>query len=552
MSKIEKTNFDLEISKIPKGFRRTFEIIPGFVSWSFLLLFIILSFIQPVAAAFILIAFDLFWLIKSLSIAGRLIQGYVRLHQTDNVDWATRLSDLHNIDSAIDRLSKTSTKSNGYSLYFENKRYIRFLNLIRLKKHIKNPDQIYNAVIIATYNESNDILEPTVKSLVSSAYDQKNKMIVLIAYEERGGLQIEQTVNKIINKYSRDFLIIKSIKHKHDVKGEVMGKGPNITNAGRLLEKMVLDMGIPIDDVVVTTLDSDNRPSEQYFNYLTFLYATSDNRLAQSYKPVAMLYNNIWDAPAAMRVVAAGNSFWNVSLSMRPHLIRNFSAHAQGLAALIKTDFWSVETIVEDGHQFWRSYFTFGNDYEVVPMYTPIYQDAVLAGTYLRTILVQFKQIRRWAWGASDIAYVAYYGLKDKTIRKSDKLSKFFRLFESHFSWATAPLILAFMAWAPLFLNPGSNKSIVVHQLPIVVSRIQTVTMVGLFITVIISLLSLPPRPKEYRKSKSLLMIFQWILFPVTTIVFGSIAALNAQTRLMLGKYLEEFEVTEKAVKHAD
>ena len=129
---------------------------------------------------------------------------------------------------------------------------------------------------------------------------------------------------------------------------------------------------------------------------------------------------------------------------------------------------------------------------------------------------------------------------------------RFLRLFESHFSWATAPLVLAFMAWAPLFLNPESNQSIVVHQLPLVVSRIQTITMTGLFITVIISLLSLPPRPKNYRKSKSLLMILQWVLFPVTTIVFGAIAALNAQTRLMFGKYLEEFEVTEKAVKHAD
>ena len=552
MPRIDNIGATRQISQIPKVFRRTFEIIPGLISWSFLAMFIAMSFIKPVAAAFVLIAFDLFWLIKSLSIAGRLVQGYVRLHQTDIVDWATRLKDLEDIGSAIKRLSAVRTKDSGYSLYFENKRYVQFLETLKGANYLKKAEDIYNAVIIATFNESNDILEPTIKSLISSTYDQENKMIVMIAYEERGGVEIEKTVNNLVSKYSKDFFVIKSIKHKQDVKGEVVGKGPNITFAGRHLLELVKNMKIKVDDVVVTTLDADNRPSGQYFNYLTFLYSTSKNRLAQSYQPVAMFYNNIWDAPAAMRVVAAGNSFWNVSLSMRPHLIRNFSAHAQGLAALVKTDFWSVETIVEDGHQFWRSYFTFGNEYEVVPMYTPIYQDAVLAGTYLRTILVQFKQIRRWAWGASDIAYVAYYGLKDKTIRRADKLSKFLRLFESHFSWATAPLVLAFMAWAPLFLNPESNQSIVVHQLPLVVSRIQTITMTGLFITVIISLLSLPPRPKNYRKSKSLLMILQWVLFPVTTIVFGAIAALNAQTRLMFGKYLEEFEVTEKAVKHAD
>jgi len=43
-------------------------------------------------------------------------------------------------------------------------------------------------------------------------------------------------------------------------------------------------------------------------------------------------------------------------------------------------------------------------------------------------------------------------------------------------------------------------------------------------------------------------MIAQWLLLPFTTMGFSSFAAIDAQTRLMFGKYLE-FYVTEKSVK---
>jgi hypothetical protein len=96
-----------------------------------------------------------------------------------------------------------------------------------------------------------------------------------------------------------------------------------------------------------------------------------------SYQPLPIYTNNIWDAPAPMRVIATGNSFWNIVLGLRPHMLRNFSSHAQSMAALIDTDFWSVRTIVEDGHQFWRTYFRFDGRHEVYPIFTPIFQDAV-------------------------------------------------------------------------------------------------------------------------------------------------------------------------------
>jgi hypothetical protein len=43
-------------------------------------------------------------------------------------------------------------------------------------------------------------------------------------------------------------------------------------------------------------------------------------------------------------------------------------------------------------------------------------------------------------------------------------------------------------------------------------------------------------------------MVLQWGYLPFTTIIFNSLAALNSQTRLMFGWYLNKFDVTEKAV----
>jgi hypothetical protein len=73
--------------------------------------------------------------------------------------------------------------------------------------------------------------------------------------------------------------------------------------------------------------------------------------------------------------------------------------------------------------------------------------------------------------------------------------------------------------------------------------------MIGLVFSAYLSILLLPPKPIEYGRFKYLILFFQWFLVPVIMIFFISLPALDAQTRLMLGKYMG-FWPTEKFRKN--
>ena len=236
---------------------------------------------------------------------------------------------------------------------------------------------------------------------------------------------------------------------------------------------------------------------------------------------------------------------------MRPHLLRNFASHSQPLQALEAMNFWSKRTIVEDGHQYWRSLFFFSGDYSVLPIRIPIYQDAVIDETLWKTIKAQFVQVRRWYYGASDVAYVGsrLFVSKDKRIIPFRKLfPKFVRLLDGHITLAILAPIVAFGGWVPMIMNLSAH-SMVTYNIPNIVSVVETFASIGLIISILVSLKMLPKRPAKYRKGKSILMVIQWVLMPITAIIYQSLAAFYAQTRLMLGKYMEKFDVTKKVIK---
>jgi hypothetical protein len=177
-------------------------------------------------------------------------------------------------------------------------------------------------------------------------------------------------------------------------------------------------------------------------------------------------------------------------------------------------------------------------------------QDAVLSDGYLKSFVAQFVQVRRWAYGASDVAYaINCIKNRPKKLKLWPALTRWFRLLDSHVTQAVIAPIVAFGGWVPLLINPESSQSLPVHELPIMIGSIQQVAMVGLAITIFTSFAMLPPKPARYRKSKHFLMLIQWVLMPVTSIAYASASAYYSQTRLLLARYFTVFETTEKFVK---
>jgi cellulose synthase/poly-beta-1,6-N-acetylglucosamine synthase-like glycosyltransferase len=426
------------------------------------------------------------------------------------------------------------------------------INWLEKLKQLENWQDIYHLIILPMYKEERELVSSTIQSLVDSEYP-KEKMIVVLAIEERAGLQIQEMAKKIQEEFEKKFFQFLVTSHPQGIPGEVAGRGSNLAWAIRKAKKIINKLAIPQEKIIVSAFDIDTQPYPQYFACLTYHYLKAKNPLKCSYQPIPLYNNNIWQALAFSRVIATSGTFWQMMQQSRPEQLVSYSSHSMPLKIFEKISYPS-NLVSDDSRIFWKSYLAFDGDYRVVPLNYPVSMDAVLAKNFFWTIINQYKQQRRWAWGVENIPYLFYGFLKNKKISLFEKFRQAFIIFEGFWSWATAALLIFFLGWLPLILGGKEfNVSLLSYNLPRLTSILMTLAMIGMVVSAIISFLILPPRPKNLAsgwpsKLKTLSMIFQWLLLPITLIFFGALPALESQTRLMLGKALS-FWVTEKSRK---
>lgn len=490
-----------------RKFIRFLEIVPGAVTWISLFLPVIFSFFWPAAVATFVLTFDLYWLYKSILMGYHLISGYRNLKRALRIDWLEKCKNVSSDEIYLDWR------------------------------------KIYNAVIFATYKEEIDILIPSFEAILESDFP-KERTIVVLATEKRDFERAKKNAQILKEKYGRKFFKFFVTIHP-DIPGEVKAKGANVKWAAKELQKFIESRKIPLENVIVTTCDADSRLHRKYFSSLTYNYIVNPNRDHRSFQPIPLYSNNIWQAPPFSRIIAFGNSFWQLIEATRPWRLINFSTHAMSLKTLVEIDFWDTGVVNEDSRQFWRAYFKFDGDHEVVPIFVPVYMDAVLSSNLWDTMRSQYLQKKRWYYGVEHFPYVVTKSIESKNIPLGDRLVKNYRLFEANYSLATSSIYIAVIAWLPILFGPGFNETVLAQNLATIVRILLVLTWVGLLTSMIISILLLPPRPQGFRRRKFLGMISQWILIPFTAILFSSIPAIDAQTRFMLGKYMT-FLVTEK------
>ncbi|MDZ7798346.1 MAG: glycosyltransferase family 2 protein [Patescibacteria group bacterium] len=489
---------------------RILEIIPGFLVWGTFILAVVLSFIAPLYVIYFIILFDLYWLIRVIYILVYLLMAYKRFCQAKKVNW------------------------------------------IKKCQKLKGWQDVIHLVFIPTYKDDINVIRTTLKYLARVSFPL-DKFYIILACEENEGEKALPKANKLKDEFGELFNKFVITYHPKNVPGEMPGKGSNIAYAGKEVKKIIDQKNISYKNIIVSSFDVDTCVHRQYFSYLTYSYLTDPNPTRKSYQPIPLFNNNIWDSPALTRVASNSTTFWLLSETIRPDRLFTFSSHSMSFKALVDVGFWQSDIVTEDSRIFVQGLIRYNGHYKVKPMYIPISMDTVLGHNFWESMKNLYKQQRRWAYGVENFPFMFWNFWGNKQIKLGSKIKYIWNQLEGVYSWATAPILIFVLGHLPIWVINNFERpqmyTMVAQNTPYILRLLMTSAMIGLFVSAIISLVILPPKPKKKSSWRYPLMLLQWILFPFSMIIFGSLPATDAQTRLMLGKYLG-FQATKKVRKN--
>lgn len=544
--------------------QRFFEVIPGTMTWTTFAAMIITSLFFPVIAAIAIIIFDVYFILKIIFITYYSLKAHFKMAESKKIDWWERCQNIVNPQKYAEelkiRIQKLKEAKKAISVIGMRSRLIigsqikkEQIFLEEVEKLIPIADKIWDwrgithVIFLPTANEPAEVIEPAIQSLADANFP-KSQMIVVLGTEKREDPEkrlpkVEYLKNKFQGVF-RDFIVT-----THEVAaGEMKCKASNATYAAKKLMLYLDERKIDYKKVIFSNFDCDSIAHSEYFAALTYSYITIPERLHRAYQPIPVYHNTLWDTNAIVRMIVTGSSFWHLYQSTRREMV-TFSSHSESFDTLVKVGFWSVNIISEDSNIYWKCVSRFDGDYEVHPIHLPVSLDAVLAETYWKTIKNQYRQNRRWAYGIENFPVTMRAIWPNEKISLKTKLRISFEMLEGHYTWATTAFVLAFWGWLPLvFGGEAFRSSVLAHNLPLITQTLMQISLAGLFVSVPLSMLSLPPKPKKYHWIRYFGMFFQYALFPIVAI-FSALPAIDSQTRILTKKYFGEFWVTEKIRK---
>ncbi|MBI2596318.1 glycosyltransferase family 2 protein [Candidatus Daviesbacteria bacterium] len=502
----EKIELDF-VKKHETKFERLFEILPGTLTWIALTSPLWLSFTLPFAVAYFIIIADVYWLVSALKIAVFIILGYRKMEWAKKQNWQAKL--------------KTDFPD-------EWKKY-------------------YHLILLPTYKEPLEVLASAYEAIANSDYP-KEKIIMVAGFESRDNPEKIRETTIFLKKFEKKLGGVFTTTHPFGLPGEVPGQG---SNKNWMINKVIPELkkrGINFKDVLVTTLDADFVIHPQFLSGALYKYVSTppNVRDKRTFTGVFLYYSNYWQAPAPMRLIATGTAFWQLAEMVGSDKYMNFSSLSINLKSLLDIGLWIPDKVNDDSGFYWKAYFHFKGDYKVIPHYLPINADTVLDVSLFKTFQNQYLQLKRWAYGVEHMPYVFKEYFKRTDIDFWDKTDKLLFVLWANLKWGTLALFVTFAGLLIPYINPQYSESAVAINLPIISSWILTTAFFGLFATIYVHEKTVPKRPANWPLLTKIWSYLQFLLIPIVMVTISTIPAIDAQTSLMFGKYLE-FRVTNKA-----
>jgi len=489
---------------------RLLEAAPGLVTWILLLapawIPIVFASDGAFAVAIAVLCFDVYWFFRSFLVITGVWSTYFKMRRDMRTDWLARCRDEPVPAGCLDPLS------------------------------------FHHLSIIPTYTEPYHVLEKTCQAIVDANYPRELKLIAIITREtDKPGWANVARLREQFGGGVAGFFHVKDPMEPP----LVPGKSAAMNWGGRDMFARLSALGYDLRRVLVTDLDSDYRVHPEYFGWISYHHARLPQRDAVIWQPVPLFHNNIWEVPTAVRVMSASTSQWQMFLHSRPQRLVAFSSYTCSLRFIHEVGYWDKDVIPEDSRFYWKSFFRFGERFSVRSVWLPLYGDSPQSRDYASTHLSQYNQIKRWAWGITDVPYVLKRFFKHPEIPFWLRLRRFSNLFLNHLNWIFLPVLLMFGSSLPVMVNVDFSITDPGQSLWYYSSLILATTLSTVVALIVLEALMLPPKPASWGPVRRALAYLQYFSYPVVGLMLSVMPALEAHTRLLLGKYLE-YRVTEK------
>ncbi len=552
----------------------------GYASISILIFVFVITIINPSATSVLLIICSLLWLLKYTLNVMYTIYSYQRLRRWEKLDWVEFINDVqHQPKKAFQTLDKFQhqhkSKLNWVS---EIEGYKQGLIEAQDTKYSK-PLDIYQFATFSIYNEPPEVLAKSLEYIFNSGYPL-DKICVFVSQEQRAGEVINNTTKDYVEKLdwttTHDFLeedleIVyakhKSLQysnseakktklsktklnifftqHPDGLVGEIKGKASNEDWGTRQASLWSKARDIDPEMTMATSLDADSHIGKYFFHNLVFRYITTKDKLRSGYQPVHVYSNNFFQVHVIPRLIATQTGISNLTNLTLEGENPFFAIYALPLTTLQEVDFWIRDVIAEDAMLFNKCLIHFDANFTVYSFYGIFEGDALEGETFIQSLVGQYKQLQRWAWGGvEDFPYIYknfFWTERGQKIDLRKRLRWVYLKFSNHLFWSSAPLLFSVGMILPSLLggrafrqNPASQN------LSLFSTYFSWASFIFIFTFAYITLFYFARKATKGKRLtfwQSLAAISQFLISPI---IFGliGIPALDAQIKGIRSKYL--------------